>query len=215
MTFIRFKPKYDDNTKKQYVLYHVSLEGNLDPHHFVPRIPQRSLETEDKTIPRICAAHDINDCISGCPDGYTFFTEKTVLGSAFLYVYEINTLEIGGTNIRLHHELLGLVPDAYKTKESWILTEFTCKPKIYRFENMEYETTPRKGIRYRDIVVGRDNMDFIMQNHNNIINFDKRDNNSYYISYFADDDTIKLWDEIAWSHKEYREQILNQVLHYQ
>ena len=57
-------------------------------------------------------------------------------------------------------------------------------------------------------------MDYILQTHKNIINFDKRDKNSYFISYFADDDTIRLWDEIAYSHKTYREDTLSHLLHY-
>ena len=51
-------------------------------------------------------------------------------------------------------------------------------------------------------------MDFIMETHNNIINFSKRDKTSYFISYFADEDTIRLWDKIAQSHKSYRENLL-------
>lgn len=213
MSFLKFKSKYD-NVRKRTSLYHISLEGNLDVHHFTPRIPSRCLDTEDKTTPRICVAETINDCISACPDGYVFFTEKTVLGAAYLYVYEIDILKIGFNNIKFWQELSSLVPDAHKTKEIWVLKEFDAAPKIYRFENMEYEIEPKKGHRYRDVVYGRDNMDYIMQNNTNIINFDERDSNSYNISYFGDDKTIELWDMIAYSHEEYRKDVLNQLLHY-
>jgi len=214
MSFIQVKPKDNGIKKKLYTLYHVSIDANLEPHHFIPRIPSRSLNDEDSTTPRVCASDSINNCLQGCPDGYLFFTESTVLQSAFLYVYEIDMMRIGYQNIRLWQELLDLVPDAYKTKEYWITTDFISTPQIYRFENMEYESRPTKGIRYRDIVIGHDNMQYIMETHNNIINFDIRDNNSYYISYFADEDTIRLWDEIAYSHKAYREDTLFQLLHY-
>lgn len=214
MAFTQFKPKDKSVKKKRYTLYHVSIDANLEPHHFIPRIPSRCLNGEDKKIPRVCASDSINNCLQGCPDSYIFSTESIVLQSAFLYVYEIDMLKIGYRNIRLWQELIELVPDVPTTKEYWITTDFIAKPKIYRFENNEYESTPRKGVRYRDIVVGHDNMNFIMETHNNIINFDKRDNNSYFISYFADDDTIRLWDEIAYSHKSYREDVLCQLLHY-
>ena len=214
MLFTQVKPKDNSIKKKKYTLYHVSIDANLEPHHFVPRIPDRSLNDEDSSIPRVCVSDSIDNCLRGCPDGYLFFTESTVLQSAFLYVYEIDMMKIGFQNIRLWQELIEMVPDAQKTKEYWITTDFISAPQIYRFENMEYESKPTTGIRYRDIVVGHDNMDFIMKTHNNIINFDKRDNNSYYISYFADEDTIRLWDEIAYSHKAYREDTLFQLLHY-
>ena len=215
MAFMQFKPK-DHNVieKKSHTLYHVSIEANLEPHHFIPRIPSRSLNGEDTTIPRICASDTISNCLRGCPDGYLFCTESVILQSAFLYVYEIDMMKIGYRNIRLWHELTDLVPDVQKTKEYWIQKDFVSTPQIYRFENMEYESKPTRGIRYRDIVVGRDNMDYILQTHKNIINFDKRDKNSYFISYFADDDTIRLWDEIAYSHKTYREDTLSHLLHY-
>lgn len=218
MAFAQVKPKDKDIDEKKHVLYHVSIDANLEPHHFIPRVPSRNLNGEDTTTPRICASDSINNCLQGCPDGYLFFTESAALQSAFLYVYEIDIEKIGYRNIRLWQELLDLVPDAYKTKEYWITKDFISTPQIYRFENMEYESKPMTGIRYRDIVIGRDNMNHIIETHNNIINFDKRDKNSYFISYFADadaiDDTIRLWDEIAYSHKAYREDTLMQLLHY-
>lgn len=214
MLFTQVKPKDKSIKKKKYTLYHVSIDANLEPHHFIPRIPGRCLTDEDSLIPRVCVSDSIDNCLRGCPDGYLFFTESTALQSAFLYVYEIDMMKIGYQNIRLWQELIDLVPDAYKTKEYWITKDFISTPQIYRFENMEYESKPTKGIRYRDIVVGHDNMNHIMETHNNIINFDIRDNDSYFISYFADEDTIRLWDEIAYSHKAYREDTLFQLLHY-
>ena len=208
MTFTQFKPKDKGVKKKRYTLYHVSINGNLEPRHFIPRVPSRCLNGEDRKTPRVCASDSINNCLRGCPDSYIFSTERIALESAFLYVYEIDMMKIGYRNIRLWQELIELVPDAPTTKEYWITTDFILEPKIYRFEHNEYESTPRIGAKYKDIVIGHDNMDFIMETHNNIINFSKRDKTSYFISYFADEDTIRLWDKIAQSHKSYRENLL-------
>lgn len=63
---LRYSPKVIENTvidTAPKVLYHISPTDNIK--EFVPRVVQRSMKGEDKTVARVCTAGTILDCIRG------------------------------------------------------------------------------------------------------------------------------------------------------
>lgn len=188
-----------------YKYYHVSVTGDLNEKEFEPRIPERALDEEEQSTPRVCASRSMKGAIQAFPDGYIFNTIRSLM-SAFLYVYEIDALKIGCNNVKYCDQIIKYVPDAMKNEELWILKSFKATAKVYRFDQYDkYETEPTIGKEYTDIVVGKENLDKIKKQFKvhytrNIYNCINYKAESFIVTYTADENTKYLWSLIANSH---------------
>lgn len=191
------------NGKSEYfTYYHVSLvEDKILPKTFVPRTPNRSMDDEDTSIPRICVAEEISGCIKAFPDKISFVLCNDLMGSAYLFVYKVDMTKIGCENILYWNQIKDLVPDAFSTKEAWITKEFTATPILVRFQENYYDYEPVDNNLYTDTIIGKDTLDFIINNFN-IITYYKKENytDQYVIKYKTDEYTKDLWMVIAQSH---------------
>lgn len=191
------------NGKSEYfTYYHVSLvEDKILPKTFVPRTPNRSMDDEDTSIPRICVAEEISGCIKAFSDKISFALCNDLMGSAYLFVYKVDMTKIGCENILYWNQIKDLVPDASSTKEAWITKEFTATPILVRFQENYYDYEPVDNNLYTDTVIGKDTLDFIINNFN-IITYYKKENytDQYVIKYKTDEYTKDLWMVIAQSH---------------
>lgn len=191
------------NGKSEYfTYYHVSLvEDKISSKTFVPRIPNRSMDDEDISIPRICVAEELSGCIKAFPDKISFALCNDLMGSAYLFVYKVDMTKIGCENILYWNQIKDLVPDASSTKEAWITKEFTATPILVRFQENYYDYEPVDNNLYTDTIIGKDTLDFIISNFN-IITYYKKENykDRYVIKYKTDEYTKDLWMVIAQSH---------------
>lgn len=191
------------NGKSEYfTYYHVSLvEDKISSKTFVPRIPNRSMDDEDTSIPRICVAEELSGCIKAFPDKISFALCNDLMGSAYLFVYKVDMTKIECENILYWNQIKDLVPDASSTKEAWITKEFTATPILVRFQENYYDYEPVDNNLYTDTIIGKDTLDFIISNFN-IITYYKKENykDRYVIKYKTDEYTKDLWMVIAQSH---------------
>lgn len=121
--------------------YHVSRNTSSVIQEFTPRIPlfEQRIEGEDDTIPRICVAKSIEDCLSAMPDGgYHLQGAKTPIR---FRVYEFQDTRILSKNILTSTDLYlsKLVLDAWITGEHWILQQKVQPSKVYDIEVMNVE----------------------------------------------------------------------------
>lgn len=127
------------------MFYHISLDTSDIVEEFTPRIPseQSRIEGEDRTIPRICVAKTIEDCLSGFPEGgYKLEGNCPML----IRVYEFDEKEIDNENIVRAPELFleNIVPDAWVTGEHWVVNQ-TLKPKnhyVIQIKEVEIQDAP-------------------------------------------------------------------------
>ncbi|WP_442637997.1 hypothetical protein [Rossellomorea marisflavi] len=127
------------------MLYHVSLDTSDIVEEFTPRIPseQSRIEGEDRTIPRICVANTIEDCLTGFPEGgYKLEGNCPML----IRVYEFDENEIEKENIVRAQELFikDIVPDAWVTGEHWVINQ-SIKPKnhyVIQVKEVEIQDAP-------------------------------------------------------------------------
>lgn len=197
-----------------YTYYHISLVDNdeIIPKTFIPRIPNRSMDDEDNSVPRICVAEEISGCIKAFPDKISFALCNDLMGSVYLFVYKIDITKIGCENILYWNQIKDLVPDASTTKEAWITKEFTATPILVRFQEDYYDYEPVDNEIYTDTIIGEDTLNYIKSNFN-IITYYKKEGykDQYVIKYKTDEYTKDLWMVIAQSHlrqfnrKEYDE----------
>lgn len=110
------------------ILYHVSVETSKDGR-FKPCIPILPIDGEDEEIERVCVSTSIEGCLSAIPDGGARLAELNASQRGFYRVFRIDTEKLGiSDELILTADYLyeeNLVPDAYWTKEHWILTAFT------------------------------------------------------------------------------------------
>lgn len=122
------------------MFYHVSLDTSDIVEEFSPRIPteQSRIEGEDRTVPRICVARNIEDCLTGFPEGgYRLEGNCPML----IRVYEFEEESIPQENIVRAPELFlkNIVPDAWITGEHWIVNQSIKPKRQYLIEIKEVE----------------------------------------------------------------------------
>ena len=114
-------------------LFHVSTDIFKNITEFVPRIPKSRLKTEDGTIPRICVATNILDCLNGISYEHSLSNKLfhdnhdcyELVGDNYRAV-KVYEFEYTGSKLLTPTDIKDLVPDALSTNEHWI-TE-TIKP---------------------------------------------------------------------------------------
>lgn len=104
---------------------------------FKPRVPKSRIEGEDDTIPRICVANRLLDCINAMPSGPETMRAMQQLGlPVVIHAYYMQAQEIWNTEAIIRY-----VPDARCYGESWIRTVPThvrrvdyqvLKPQFYQ-----------------------------------------------------------------------------------
>lgn len=122
------------------MFYHVSLDTSDIVEEFTPRIPteQSRIEGEDRTVPRICVAKTIEDCLTGFPEGgYRLEGNCPML----IRVYEFDEKDIQQENVVRAPELFlqNIVPDAWITGEHWIVNQSVKPKQHYLIEIREVE----------------------------------------------------------------------------
>ncbi len=122
------------------ILYHVSFNA-IENGILYPRIPESRAPHEDKSIPRICFADSIENCLTAIPGGgralkNLLFRSKVMPISAVLHVYHINTLTVPKENLVPNSEVVRYVPDAKHTGEVWVINQNTvCTHQIIEVTN--------------------------------------------------------------------------------
>lgn len=85
---------------------------------FKPRVPKNRIKGEDNTIPRICVANRILDCINAMPSGpETLQAMQQLKLPTIIHAYYMQAQEIWNTETVIQY-----VPDAQCYGESWIRT---------------------------------------------------------------------------------------------
>lgn len=122
------------------MFYHVSMDTSDIVEEFSPRIPTEHsrIEGEDRTVPRICVAKTIEDCLTGFPEGgYRLEGNCPML----IRVYEFDEKDIPKENVVRAPELFlkNIVPDAWITGEHWIVNQSLKPTQHYLIEIREVE----------------------------------------------------------------------------
>lgn len=111
------------------ILYHVTPDIKSYKKTFVPRIPEKTMPGEDKSIPRVCFSESIVGALRAI-----YYNPYTVekFGRE-IAVYEIDTDDIDPKFLKNWQELYDtqLVPDANLTKEWWVMCEIKAVAKVY------------------------------------------------------------------------------------
>lgn len=120
-------------------LFHVSFDI---VENFTPRIPPdwARMEGENATIPRICVAKNIADCLNGMPLAGETVKKMEALGiPVIIHVYEF---EAERPYVMSNKEVSVYVPDAELTGEMWILSHGKLVGRTdYELTNIEYKET--------------------------------------------------------------------------
>ncbi len=99
---------------------HISTNGNL--RSMVPRIGQRQLKDEDRTIPRICGCESIKGCILGHSAVYHMVTNGESFDGNAWHEGEVPVFHIYRANVEeLVRPTKKLVPDVTVTRELWVV----------------------------------------------------------------------------------------------
>lgn len=112
------RPDYDkvlkimESTKEIPDLYHISKDGKIPA--FIPFVTRRSIQEEDRSVPRVCVSENLWDCFAGyaavvedfdtSPDGF--------LGGYYIYSLPFKQAIIPKTDV---------LPDVEETNERWIV----------------------------------------------------------------------------------------------
>jgi len=123
------------------MFYHLSMDLSNVTKVFTPRIPNPSqrMEGENDSIPRICVAKSIEDCLSAMPNGgYAF---EYVDEPKRIRVYEFDETSIEKENIITPTELYFYewVLDAWVTGEYWIVGQEIIPTRVYDIELKKVE----------------------------------------------------------------------------
>lgn len=122
------------------MFYHVSMDTSDIVETFTPRIPteQSRIEGEDRSVPRICVAKSIEDCLTGFPEGGYKLEQNCPL---LIRVYEFEEADIPKENIIRAPELFlnNIVPDAWITGEHWIINQSIQPKQSYLIQIKEVE----------------------------------------------------------------------------
>lgn len=97
-------------------LYHISREDLGDIVTLNPKIPINRCSRENNTIPRVCCAASIYDCLISS-EASANVTEKDPL-NLFVYCTEVDASDI---YIPVEED----VPDAFYTNEIWLMDSYT------------------------------------------------------------------------------------------
>jgi len=115
------------------VLYHITYDlGQDEEHIFVPRIPEEKIEQdEDITIPRICFADTIENCIRAV-NGYPRDEAN------YIRVYELE-VDPNDNDLMSWEELYinGYVNDVELTHEFWYLKPVKMKSRVYKITSFD------------------------------------------------------------------------------
>ena len=115
------------------LLWHVSFDIERPPiRTYIPLVPKNPMPGEDITIPRICFAPSIEDCLNamvadrverGLEDGrFLAFSFRVAKDDPFLKTPE----DIGD-----------MVPDAYWTQEHWYLKPVTVAGYLMQVDDFD------------------------------------------------------------------------------
>ncbi len=123
------------------ILYHVSF-NEIQNGMLYPRVPENRAPHEDRTIPRICFADSIENCITAMPAGgkalkNLYLRSKMLPISAILHVYHINSNSISVDNLIPNDQVARHVQDAKRTGEVWVINQnVVCTHQIIEVTNV-------------------------------------------------------------------------------
>lgn len=112
-------------------MYHISTDIFKDIKEFVPRIPERKMNNEDSSIPRVCISDSIENCLNGllylnnyrrfvCRDSETnfdIFSDGECYRVFKVYEFDIDSSVSIKTPEYIYSN--NLVPDALFNNEYW------------------------------------------------------------------------------------------------
>lgn len=112
--------------------YHISTDLQLGEREFIPRVPKYRCKDEDSSIKRICVCPTIRDAISAFPYKGKFVNwDMRRKKNNYLSVYKLKS-----NNFLTDEQILDKVPDAYLTKEHWILEPVKATPTLIKIKKL-------------------------------------------------------------------------------
>lgn len=128
------------------MLYHVSTDLSQHIKIFTPRIPnqEKRLEGENETIPRICVAKSIEDCLSAMPDGGYYFENSQKPNKIRVYEFDEATIKPGNLIASADLYFSEYVLDAWVTGEYWVVQQDLIPSRVYdiNLEQVEVVDAP-------------------------------------------------------------------------
>ena len=115
-------------------LYHVAIGKHDLVRHFYPRVPERANPPEDVITPRICLSESLEGCLSAI--GHPFYYSGT---PELLTVWELDANVSDCVTPEFLYDN-GLVVDALRTREWWLLRSVTLTGRYMNL--VDFETTP-------------------------------------------------------------------------
>lgn len=115
------------------IVYHVSMDIELEPKWFIPRIPKYRTKEEEAQTKRICVSPTIQEAIGGLPYKSKLCRQAQEEKNPYLAVYsfDLSTLK------HLDHEAVrSFVPDAHLTHEHWILESVQSSPMLIKIKDL-------------------------------------------------------------------------------
>lgn len=123
------------------MFYHVSKDLSQVISVFEPRIPrsENRMDGENDSIPRICLAKSLEDCLSAMPEGGYALEDSEEPHYIRLYLFDEE--QIQPENIMSSTELYfsGYVQDAWVTGEYWVVEQSLVPTRILDIQINEIE----------------------------------------------------------------------------
>lgn len=112
------RPDYDkvlkvlESTPEVPNLYHISSNPNIK--HFIPMVTRRSIQDEDRSVPRVCVSENLWDCFAGYSAAVEEFHEHPdgFLGGYVVYALPFKLAVVPNKTV---------LPDVRETNERWIV----------------------------------------------------------------------------------------------
>lgn len=118
------------------MLYHVSTDTSRVIPIFIPRIPNKNqrMEGENETIPRICVAKSIEDCLTAMPNGGYFLTSEHKPKRIRVYEFDEEVVQEGNLIKPTDLYFSEYVLDAWVTGEYWVVGQNLVPTRVYDIE---------------------------------------------------------------------------------
>lgn len=134
------------------MLYHVSTDTSRVIPIFIPRIPNKNqrMEGENETIPRICVAKSIEDCLTAMPNGGYFLTSEHKPKRIRVYEFDEEVVQEGNLIKPTDLYFSEYVLDAWVTGEHWVVNQNLLPKKVYDIEIIKVEVIDAPYVHPRD-----------------------------------------------------------------
>ena len=121
------------------MLFHISKDISVKEKVFIPRIPKNRLQSENKTLKRVCLSDALETCISAFPYKSEVIHYLSSKKPTYLSVYTVDKALFHEETIKKPEEVVNWVADAEIRQEYWITKPFTATPKLIKLKKLKLE----------------------------------------------------------------------------